>query len=119
MIDLYYWTTPNGHKITIFLEEAGLPYAIKPVNISAGEQFSPEFLAISPNNRIPAIVDLDPADNKGPLSVFESGAILWHLAERAGRLLPEGGQARAAASSFSLISTEATRAARSEATAAW
>ena len=76
MIDLYYWTTPNGHKITIFLEEAGLPYSIKPVNISHGEQFAPEFLKISPNNRIPAIVDHDPVDGKGPLSVFESGAIL-------------------------------------------
>lgn len=88
MIDFYYWTTPNGHKITIFLEEAGLPYSIKPVNISKGEQFAPEFLAISPNTRIPAIVDLDPADGKGPLSVFESGAILQYLAEKTGKFLP-------------------------------
>src|SRR5262250_702497 len=88
MIDFYYWTTPNGHKITIFLEEAGLPYSIKPVNISKGEQFAAEFLAISPNNRIPAIVDLDPADGKGPLSVFESGAILQYLAEKTGKFLP-------------------------------
>jgi GST-like protein len=88
MIDFYYWTTPNGHKITIFLEEAGLPYSIKPVNISNGGQFAPEFLAISPNNRIPAIVDLDPADGKGPLSVFESGAILQYLAEKTGKFLP-------------------------------
>jgi GSH-dependent disulfide-bond oxidoreductase len=88
MIDLYYWTTPNGHKITIFLEEAGLPYSIKPVNISKGEQFAPEFLAISPNNRIPAIVDLEPHDGKGPLSVFESGAILQYLAEKTGKFLP-------------------------------
>ncbi len=88
MIDLYYWTTPNGHKITIFLEEAGLPYSIKPVNISNGEQFAPEFLAISPNNRIPAIVDLEPNDGKGPLSVFESGAILQYLAEKTGKFLP-------------------------------
>ncbi len=87
MIDLYYWTTPNGHKITIFLEEAGLPYTIKPVNIAAGEQFRPEFLAISPNNRIPAIVDHDPVDGKGPLSVFESGAILQYLAEKTGKFL--------------------------------
>ncbi len=87
MIDLYYWTTPNGHKITIFLEEAGLPYTIKPVNIGAGEQFRPEFLAISPNNRIPAIVDLDPADGRGPLSVFESGAILQYLAGKTGKFL--------------------------------
>ena len=88
MIDLYYWTTPNGHKITIFLEEAGLPYSIRPVNISKGEQFEQEFLAISPNNRIPAIVDLEPADGKGPLNVFESGAILQYLAEKTGKFLP-------------------------------
>ncbi|HVO93086.1 MAG TPA: glutathione S-transferase N-terminal domain-containing protein [Terriglobales bacterium] len=88
MIDLYYWTTPNGHKITIFLEEAGVPYTIKPVNISHGEQFKPEFLKISPNNRIPAMVDTDPADGKGPLSVFESGAILQYLAEKSGKFLP-------------------------------
>jgi GST-like protein len=88
MIDLYYWTTPNGHKITIFLEEAALPYSIKPVNISIGEQFKPEFLKISPNNRIPAMVDTDPTDRKGPLSVFESGAILQYLAEKTGRFLP-------------------------------
>lgn len=88
MIELYYWTTPNGHKITIFLEEAGLPYVLKPVDIGKGEQFAPEFLAISPNNRIPAIVDLDPADGGAPLSVFESGAILQYLAEKTGRFLP-------------------------------
>lgn len=88
MIDLYYWTTPNGHKVTIFLEEAGLPYAIKPVNISKGEQFDPEFLKISPNNRIPAIVDHDPADGGAPVSVFESGAILQYLAEKTGKLMP-------------------------------
>lgn len=88
MIDLYYWTTPNGHKITLFLEEAGLPYSIKPVNIGKGEQFAPEFLAISPNNRIPAIVDHEPADGKGPLDVFESGAILQYLAEKIGKFLP-------------------------------
>ena len=88
MIDLYYWTTPNGHKITIFLEETGLPYSIKPVNIGKGEQFAPAFLAISPNNRIPAIVDHEPADGKGPLGVFESGAILQYLAEKTGKFLP-------------------------------
>ena len=88
MIDLYYWTTPNGHKITIFLEETRLPYTIKPINIGKGEQFAPEFLAISPNNRIPAIVDHQPADGKGPLSVFESGAILQYLAEKTGKFLP-------------------------------
>jgi GST-like protein len=88
MIDVYYWTTPNGHKITIFLEETGLPYSIKPINIGKGEQFAPEFLAISPNNRIPAIVDHEPADGKGPLSIFESGAILQYLAEKTGKFLP-------------------------------
>jgi GST-like protein len=88
MIDLYYWTTPNGHKITIFLEEAGLPYRIVPVNISKGEQFRPEFLTISSNNRIPAIVDQKPKDGGAPISVFESGAILVYLAEKTGRFLP-------------------------------
>jgi GST-like protein len=88
MIDLYYWPTPNGHKVTIFLEETGLPYNILPVNIGRGEQFKPEFLAIAPNNRMPAIVDRDPADGAGPLSVFESGAILTYLAEKSGRFLP-------------------------------
>lgn len=85
MIDLYYWTTPNGHKITIFLEETGLPFRLKPVNISAGEQFDPAFLAISPNNRIPAIVDHAPPDGGGPLPLFESGAILLYLAGKTGR----------------------------------
>jgi GST-like protein len=88
MIDLYYWTTPNGHKITIFLEETRLPYSIKPVNIGTGDQFRPEFLAVAPNNRIPAIVDRNPADGGGPLSVFESGAILQYLAEKTGKFLP-------------------------------
>jgi GST-like protein len=89
MVDLYYWTTPNGHKITIFLEETGLPYTIQPINIGKGEQFAPEFLKISPNNRIPAIVDHEPPDGKGPLSVFESGAILEYLADKTGRFLPQ------------------------------
>lgn len=88
MIDLYYWTTPNGHKITIFLEEAGLPYKIHPVNIMKGEQFNPEFLKISPNNRIPAIVDNEPLDHKSSLSLFESGAILWYLAEKTKKFVP-------------------------------
>lgn len=87
MIDLYYWTTPNGHKITIFLEEAGLPYRIIPVNISKGEQFKPEFLAISPNNRIPAIVDHNRGDGGKPVAVFESGAILLYLAEKTGKFI--------------------------------
>src|SRR5215468_8654218 len=88
MIDLHYWTTPNGHKITIFLEETGTPYKIFPVNIGKGEQFTREFLAISPNNRIPAMVDHDPPDGGAPLQVFESGAILVYLAEKTGRFLP-------------------------------
>jgi GSH-dependent disulfide-bond oxidoreductase len=88
MLELYYWTTPNGHKITIFLEETGLPYKIIPVNIGKGEQFQREFLAISPNNRIPALVDHDPPDRGGPISVFESGAMLVYLAEKTGRFLP-------------------------------
>jgi GST-like protein len=95
MIDLYYWTTPNGHKITIFLEETGLPYSIKPINIGKGEQFAPEFLKISPNNRIPAIVDHDPVDGKGPLSIFESGAILEYLADKTGKFLPRDVRGRA------------------------
>jgi GSH-dependent disulfide-bond oxidoreductase len=88
MIDLYYWTTPNGHKITMFLEEAGLEYRLKPVNIGKGEQFDPAFLGISPNNRIPAIVDHAPADGGKPISVFESGAILLYLAGKTGQFLP-------------------------------
>ena len=88
MIDLHYWPTPNGHKITIFLEEAGLAYRILPVDISAGDQFKPDYLKISPNNRMPAIVDHAPADGGDPLSVFESGAILHYLAEKTGRFLP-------------------------------
>jgi len=88
MIDLYYWPTPNGHKITMFLEEAELDYAIHPIDISAGDQFKPEFLAISPNNRMPAIVDLKPSDGGEPISVFESGAILSYLADKTRVLLP-------------------------------
>ena len=93
MIDLHYWPTPNGHKVTLLLEElaeAGAPlaYTIKPVNIGTGEQFKPDFLAIAPNNRMPAIVDHAPADGGAPVSVFESGAILLYLAEKTGRFLP-------------------------------
>jgi GSH-dependent disulfide-bond oxidoreductase len=88
MIDLFYWPTPNGWKISIMLEECGLPYRVMPVNIGRGDQFKPEFLAISPNNRIPAIVDPDPPGGGPPVSVFESGAILLYLAEKSGRLLP-------------------------------
>jgi len=89
MIDLYYWTTPNGQKITMFLEEAGLPCRILPVNIGRGEQFAPEFLRIAPNNRIPAIVDHAPADGGDPLSIFESGAILQYLADKTGQFIPQ------------------------------
>jgi GST-like protein len=88
MIDLYYWPTPNGHKITMFLEETGLDYKIFPVDISAGDQFKPEFLAFSPNNRMPAIIDHAPADGGEAITVFESGAILVYLAEKTGRFLP-------------------------------
>ncbi len=94
MIDLYYWTTPNGHKITMFLEEAGLPYTIKPVNIGKGEQFNTEFLAISPNNRIPAIVDHAPDGGGAAISVFESGAILVYLAEKSGQFMPSDTRGR-------------------------
>jgi GSH-dependent disulfide-bond oxidoreductase len=93
MLDLYYWPTPNGHKVTLLLEEAGLDYTIKPVNIGGGDQFKPEFLAISPNNKMPALVDHAPADGGAPLSVFESGAILLYLADKTGRFL--GADARA------------------------
>jgi GST-like protein len=87
MIDLYYWPTPNGHKITMFLEETGLEYKIHPVNIGKGDQFKPEFLAISPNNRMPAIVDHKPADGGKPVAIFESGAILIYLAEKTGKFM--------------------------------
>ena len=87
MIELYYWPTPNGHKISIALEEMGLLYEIKSVNIGAGDQFKPEFLAFSPNNRMPAIIDHDGPDGK-PVTVFESGAILLYLAEKTGQLMP-------------------------------
>lgn len=87
MIDLYYWTTPNGHKITMFLEESGLPYTLYPVNIAQGDQLKPEFLRIAPNNRIPAIVDHAPQDGGAPISLFESGAILQYLAEKTGQFL--------------------------------
>lgn len=95
MLDLYYWPTPNGHKITIFFEEAGVEHRIIPVNIGKGDQFEPNFLKISPNNRMPALVDDAPADGGGPLSVFESGAILVYLAEKTGRFLPSDARGRA------------------------
>jgi len=101
MIDLYYWPTPNGHKVTLLLEElvdAGVPqeYTVKPVNIGAGDQFKPEFLAVSPNNKMPAIVDHDPADGGAPLSVFESGAILLYLADKTGQFIAPDMRGRAA-----------------------
>lgn len=95
MIDLYYWPTPNGLKIKLFLEETALPYRAVPIDIGKGEQFGPEFLAISPNNRIPAIVDHEPAGGGAPLSLFESGAILLYLAEKTGRFLPKDVRGRA------------------------
>ena len=88
MIDLHYWTTPNGHKITIFLEEAAIPYKITPINIGRGDQFASDFLAISPNNRIPAIVDRAPIIGTEPISIFESGAILLYLAEKHNMFIP-------------------------------
>jgi GSH-dependent disulfide-bond oxidoreductase len=95
MIELHSAPTPNGAKIAIMLEECGLPYRFHPVDIGKGEQFAPGFLAISPNNRIPAIVDTAPADGGAPISVFESGAILVYLAEKAGRFLPADARGRA------------------------
>jgi len=94
MIDLYFWATPNGRKLTIALEEFELPYQVFPVNMGRGEQFKPEFLAISPNNRIPAIVDHAPADGGAPISVFESGAILLYLADKTGKLIPRDVRSR-------------------------
>lgn len=87
MIDLYYWPTPNGHKITLFVEEAGLPYTIRPVDIGKGEQFDPAFLEIAPNNRMPAIVDQQPVGGGAPIALFESGAILLYLAEKTDRFI--------------------------------
>jgi GSH-dependent disulfide-bond oxidoreductase len=94
MIDLYYWPTPNGHKVTVFLEETGMPYTLVPVNIGTGEQFKPEFLAISPNNRIPAIIDRAPRERGAPISVFESGAILLYLADKSERFIPNESRGR-------------------------
>ena len=94
MIQLYYWPTPNGHKITLFLEETGTPYEIHPVNIGKGDQFKPEFLKFSPNNRMPAIIDTAPADGGAPITVFESGAILVYLAEKTGKFIPKDIRAR-------------------------
>ena len=94
MIELYFWPTPNGLKISVFLEEAGLEYRVVPINIQKGAQFSPEFLQIAPNNRIPAIIDHTPCGGGEPLTVFESGAILMYLAEKTGRYLPKDSRLR-------------------------
>ena len=94
MIELHYWPTPNGHKVTIFLEETGLPYKIVPVNIGKGDQFKPEFLKIGPNNRMPAIIDTEPKGGGAPISVFESGAILEYLGDKTGRFFPTEVRAR-------------------------
>ncbi len=93
MIDLYYWPTPNGHKVTLFLEEAGLDYSLKPVDIGKGDQFTPEFLAFSPN-KMPAIIDSAPADGGASISVFESGAILLYLADKTGKFIPRDPRGR-------------------------
>src|SRR6187200_981145 len=95
MIELHYWPTPNGHKVTMLLEEDGLEYRIVPVDIGRGEQFRPEFLKIAPNNRMPAIVDDEPADGGEPVSLFESGAILLYLAEKTGKFIPADLRGRA------------------------
>jgi len=100
MIDFSYWPTPNGHKITMFLEEAGLDYTIHPVDISAGDQFKPDFLAISPNNRMPAIIDNAPSDGGEPICVFESGAILLYLAEKSDSFLPKDVRGRKTATEW-------------------
>ncbi|MBV8682369.1 MAG: glutathione S-transferase N-terminal domain-containing protein [Caulobacteraceae bacterium] len=89
MLELFYWPTPNGKKVTILLEELGLPYRVTPTNIGRGDQFTDGFLSISPNNRMPALVDHEPADGGPPVSVFESGAIMMYLAEKAGRFFPQ------------------------------
>ena len=110
MIDLHYWPTPNGHKITMFLEETGLPYKIVPVNIGEGEQFKPDFLEISPNNRMPAIVDHAPKDGSAPISVFESGAILLYLAEKTGKFMPRDLRGRVEGAAMAVLADGRPRA---------
>ena len=95
MIDFYFWTTPNGYKVLQFLEETGIPYRLIPVDISKGEQFDPEFLKISPNNKMPVIVDHEPIDGDEPIAIFESGAILLYLAEKTGQFIPDDIKGRA------------------------
>ena len=90
MLELYFWPTPNGKKVTILLEELGLPYTIKPVNIGRGDQFAPDFLRLSPNNRMPALVDTEPKGGGVPIAIFESGAIVMYIAEKARKFWPQG-----------------------------
>lgn len=104
MIDLYTWTTPNGRKVSIMLEEAGLPYRVHPIDISKGDQFAPEFVAINPNSKIPAIVDAEGPGGR-PISIFESGAILIYLAEKAGTLLPSDARDRVAVLQWLMFQT--------------
>src|SRR5271157_335922 len=89
MIDLYFWPTPNGKKVTILLEETGIPYVVKPINIGRGDQLTPDFLKISPNGRMPAIVDHEPTGGGAPITIFESGAIMEYLAEKSGKFCPQ------------------------------
>jgi GST-like protein len=100
MIELFYWPTPNGHKITLFLEEAGLDYKITRLDIGKGDQFKPDYLTIAPNNRMPAIIDHHPTDGGAPISIFESGAILWYLAEKTGTFLPSDTRGKVAVSEW-------------------
>jgi len=100
MIELFYWPTPNGHKVTLFLEEAGLEYRISRLDIGKGDQFKPDYLKIAPNNRMPAIIDHNPADGGAPISIFESGAILWYLAEKTGKFLPDDTRGKVAVSEW-------------------
>ena len=101
MIDFYYWPTPNGWKVSILLEELNIPYKTRPINIGQGDQFTPDFLKISPNNRMPAIVDYDVEGD--PISVFESGAILWYLAEKMQQFIPENATRKKEVLELSLI----------------
>ena len=103
MIDVYYWPTPNGWKVTIMLEECGLAYEVKPVDIGGGDQFTAEFLRISPNNRMPAIVDHEPDDGGAPIAIFESGAILEYLGDKTGQFLPAEPRARARVLPLSMV----------------
>jgi len=100
MIELFYWPTPNGHTVTLFLEEAGVEYKISRLDIGKGDQFKPDYLKIAPNNRMPAIIDHEPADGGAPISIFESGAILWYLAEKTGRFLPSDTRGKVAVSEW-------------------